>query len=103
MSLPNTSTVDVEFSIWYPVLNEGKSFDGNVQSLMPLKAARKDDDQFSIGACARPTIENGRIDVVDKNRAFLGGNRSGYQFLMPDMVGHNHMIHKRRGCFLNHL
>ena len=58
--------MNVKLSLWDRVADFDERLDGNVKSLVPLKAARVEDDQSAIGLPALPRRKNIQVHIIDE-------------------------------------
>src|SRR5271169_48317 len=65
------AAVKVELGIRHFRSDLRKSLNRNIQSLVPLKSAREKNDELIVAARPLPLVENRRVHMVEKNRAFL--------------------------------
>src|ERR1700720_3943394 len=91
----------MKLAIRYAFLHQRKSFDGYVQSLMPLKTARKNDDDLVVRAGALAPVKKARVYVIKENGAFFFRNRAREQFFIPQMIRDDYIIDKGCGGFLD--
>src|ERR1700730_14619746 len=64
-----STAVNVKLTVGHSFLYQGKGFDGDVQSLVPLKTARKNNDDLAVLARTVTAIKKARVDVIQENRA----------------------------------
>src|SRR5664280_1232621 len=65
-----SATVNMKFSLWRLVFYFCKSFNGDIQSLMPTKCSGVHHDKFVIVSGSWPLIKNGLIGIIHYGGAF---------------------------------
>ena len=86
--------VDVEFGIGNLFFHTGEGIDGDIETLMPLKAAGEDDDEFVIGAGAGPAMKDGGIHLIDEHGTLGLGSGALCKEINPKMVGNDDVMGK---------
>jgi hypothetical protein len=75
-------------------LEVSKRFNGDVQALMPLKSARKQDDEFPVISGSRLLGENSRVHMIDYHRTIPLVHRPSSQGVLPKMIQQNDVVDK---------
>ena len=81
----------MELRIRQPLAQFCECPNGNVETLMPLQPARKNND-WLVPRSSRLRFEDIRIDVVDEDRTFVSVGSSRCIFFKPQVIGQDHVI-----------
>ena len=84
--IPASAAVEMELSVRNFSLDVSESFDRNVKPLMPLKTTREQNNEFTVGSGSFMAGKHFGVDVIDKNRALILGDRACNYSFMPKVV-----------------
>ena len=84
--------VNVQFGLGYPGADLGHGADGDIQSLVPLQAAGKQNDLLAVVPRPRARLKDPRVYVVDKDGTFAVDTGPRCVLVVPQMVGDDHVV-----------
>ena len=90
------AAVDVKFGLRGGVAQPCEGFDGEVETLVPLEAAGEENDESAVVTGPGAGIEDGRVDVIQENRALSRRDGAPDQLLVPQVVRDDDVVGKGR-------
>src|SRR5579872_736146 len=93
----------MKFSIGNFAFDMSESLDRYVESLVPLKATGKQNNELFVRSSSRMPREHLGIDMIDEDRALFSLSGSPNHSFIPKMVRYNDMINKACGQSFNRL